>query len=370
MKASYLIRTNALDSDERFNKTCAFLSEIGNEIDVFAIVKRQSAGVSENWIQQELRLRSLFGGGNLVAFKYVELLLRAAWFLASNQGRRWYANFDFLPLHVLTAVLARRDTRPIWDLHEMPPEFVARNPILRRIFSFLLSRSHVIVCNEARREAMEALFGVELPDACVLRNYPALSATQTLVRERLAFLESAAATNDQYRIVITGGNAPGRYVPESIDVIASIREKTGIPLEVVLVGGAPIDHPAGFVKSTGFIPFEELLRRSVVGSISLCFYKTDSRNNWLCEPNRFYQAVTAGQHVLTFDHPSLENVRYAYHHIVDEKDFAASLEAKLLSLLSDSTDPKERLYKAGWECQLSSAVFENQLPAFSSWYPS
>jgi hypothetical protein len=369
VKVCYLIRTNALDSDERFNKTCAFLSGVGNVVQVFAVVKRVSMGLQDTWIQQRLYLRRLLGSGHLVVLKYIELLLRAAWFLTTHRGRRWYANFDFLPLHVLTVMLTPRHMRPIWDLHEMPPDFVIRNAILRRVVAYVLTRSHVIVCNEARRDALEGMFGIRLQDALVLRNYPARSALEALLQERRAYLDSPEAEDDRYRIVITGGNVPGRCVRESVKVIASLREKTGLPLEVTIVGGAPLDYPGDFVTSTGFIPFTELIRRCVAGGISLCFYRTNSLNNRLCEPNRFYQAMVVGQHVLTFDHPSLNELQYANHHIVDESDFARSLEAKLLSLLTGTTGPRDRPGETVRARGQRMLEFESQLPAFGRWYP-
>lgn len=364
MKVCYLIRTNALDSDERFDKTCQFLIEAGQDVVVYGVVKRQSPG-REKTIQQRLRLRNLSGSGRLVALKYVELLIVTTWFLLRHRGRRWFANFDFLPLQLISTALASNSNRPIWDLHEMPPNAIVRNPVLRPLFRFMLRRSHVIVCNQARVAALEEAFEVDLSNALVLRNTPGRKTFDRLVSDRAEYLATTTVAEDLYRIIITGGNVPGRYVQESVEVVAAVRETTGVDLRVTLVGGAPLESAPSFVTSTGFIRFDDLVSRCVRGGISLCFYRMNSLNNTLCEPNRFYQGLVAGQYVISFDHPSLRDLNYARHISVDEADFATSLQAALECILSASPSP----VSPGQDCESRAYVFDLQLPAFKAWLP-
>lgn len=364
MAVCYLIRTNALDSDERFDKTCRFLTEAGQDVVVYGVVKRQSPGW-DGAIQQELRLRNMFGSGRFVTLKYVELLIVTAWFLLRHRGRRWFANFDFLPLQLISTALASTSNRPIWDLHEMPPKTIARSPVLRQLFRFMLRRSHVIACNHARVVALEEAFGVDLSNTLVLRNTPGRKAFNRLVSARAEYLATTNQEEDLHRIIIIGGNAPGRYVQESIEVAVSVREATGIDLRVTLVGGAPLENAPSFVKSTGFIPFDDLVSRCVQGGISLCFYRMDSLNNILCEPNRFYQGLVAGQYVISFDHPSLRDLNYAQHIRVDDADFATSLHAALERILSGSLS----LQDPAQDCESAVYIFDRQLPAFKAWFP-
>ena len=364
MTVCYLIRTNALDSDERFDKTCRFLTEAGEDVVVYGVVKRQSS-VRAGAVQRELWFRKLFGSGRLIALKYVELLIVTAWFLLRHRGRRWYANFDFLPLQLISTALANTSNRPIWDLHEMPPEFIVRNPFLRRLFRFMLRRSHIIACNQARVAALEVAFGVDLSNALTLRNTPGRKAFDRLKSARAKHLATTNHEQDLHRIIIIGGNAPGRYVRESVEVVAGVREATGIDLRVTLVGGAPLNNAPSFVTSTGFLPFDDLVSRCVQGGISLCFYQMNSLNNTLCEPNRLYQGLVAGQYVMSFDHPSLRDLTCARRIIVDEADFANSLHAALESILSASPPPDA----SAQDCESKAYVFDLQLPAFKAWFP-
>lgn len=368
MKITYLIRTNSLDADERFVKTLAFLSRLGVETEVFAIVRTPSAE-TKGYAEQQLTLRRVFPSGGMLALKALEMLLRTALYLLTHRGRRWYANFDFLPLHVLTVAFASEARQPIWDLHEMPAARIIRSRVLSRIIAFLLCRSHVIVCNDARRRALEETFGVDLSGALVLRNTPGRNAFDRLLASRRAHLSKVTPEGDLRNIIITGGNAPGRYVRESVEVIKKLRKETGQDLRVTLVGGAPLDDAREFVTSTGFIPFDALVERCVQGGVSLCFYRMNSLNNTLCEPNRFYQSLVAGQYVLSFNHPSLNDLSYPWHIIVEESDFHASLRQALERVLVGSVDPQNRLAEARHE-GMSTLTFENQFPAFKAWFAS
>lgn len=365
MKTTYLIRTNSLEADERFVKTLAFLSGLGIETDVFAIVKTRSAR-PKGYVEAQLVLRRLFPRGRVLVPKLLEMLLRTALFLLTHRGRRWYANFDFLPLHVLTATFARKTERPVWDLHEMPSPGVMRNGLLRRIFSFLLRRSHVIVCNDARRRALEENFGVDLSDALVLRNYPSQQAYEALEAGRQRYLQSADSSRDIEQIVLVGGHMPTRYVPQSAEVISKLRKETGRDLRLRIVGGKALEAAEAFVTSTGIIPFTHLIERCVEGGISLCFYARTSLNNTLCEPNRFYQGIAAGQYIITFDHPSLNEAQYPYHEVIDEERFAESLRAALLALFETHVPPQQRLAAIAGQ---NNFVFERQYRAFAAWYP-
>ena len=130
MSVCYLIRTNALDSDERFAKTVQFIRKTNRSVQVFAVVKRRT---SDDWefIQQRLRLRNILRSGRWIALKYLELLFVTGLFLLRHKGRRWYANFDFIPLQFFSVLFSSRNNRPIWDLHEMPPKVFMKNLIFK-----------------------------------------------------------------------------------------------------------------------------------------------------------------------------------------------------------------------------------------------
>lgn len=364
---TYLIRTNSLNSDERFVKTLRFLDECHQETRVFGVVKTPTER-DHGFIQKQLRFREWLPSGHLVSLKYVELVAATFWFIIRYRGRRWFANFDFLPVQVFSTLFAGAKSRPIWDLHEMPPPFVTRNWLLRRVFAFLLRRSHVIVCNDARRRALEEAFGVGLSSALILRNYPGREAREQLVAARQKHLSATERDKDALSVVIVGGNVPGRYVAESVEAIAELRKETGHDIRVTLVGGAPLEPAPDFVASTGFIPFCRLITECVKGGISLCFYRMNTLNNTLCEPNRFYQGLLAGQFVLTFDHPSLNGIRSPQRRIVDEVDFQASLKIALEELIADLLGVDQPA-PSSLEDITDVFVFENQLPRFAEWFP-
>lgn len=365
---TYLIRTISIDTDDRLLKTCSFLRRSGIDLEVCAVVNECVPQSADEPIKQvELSLRKTFASGRLTLLKYLELLWRIGYYIQRRPGRRWFVNYDFLPLHLIYLMGGRCCDRPYWDLHEMPPTAMSKVLPLRVIFSFLLRRSLVIVCNDARRKALEELFQVDLGSAVVLRNFPDAASVSRLRSARNSWLRSQSAARDPYRIIIIGGDVPGRYVRESISVVASLRTERQIDLEVHLIGGQKWDGPEDFVYSTGRVPLAELLKRCVTGGTSLCFYSRHNINNRLCEPNRFYQALIAGQHVVTFCHPSLQDIGYPWHHVIDENNFAADLSACLLLIFQMHRDPLRRL-EWSQTSQSSTIIFEAQYQKFSDWF--
>lgn len=366
MKISYLIRTNSLNTDDRFNKTHRFLVDAGAECDIFAVVKSRSDGFSLD-SQPMLWSRKHLPDGRFITLKYLEMLLRSsAYLLMSWTQRRWFANFDFLPLHALSVAFSRSRNRPIWDLHEMPPAAVARNPVLRGIFSWLLRRSDVIVCNEARRAALEENFGVDLSGALILRNLPDIRTFKRLRHARKRHLDTVEAAADARTVVILGGASPGRYVEESLEVLAELQSGPLPDLKTRIIGGNVADPLPSFVQATGRIPFAELVEQSVTGSVSLCFYDLRSLNNLYCEPNRFFQALVAGQHVISFIHSSLAGFDYPWHRKITQDDFRAELRAALVEILSDKESASARL---SWAETVDhpALTFDSQYPAFLRW---
>lgn len=366
MSISYLIRTNSLDSDERFVKTLKFLKGVEDSIQVFAIVKHQTQ-VDRSFIQRRLFFRRIFSGGSWILLKYTEMLLVTAMFLLTHRGRRWFANFDFMPLQILSTIFASRHNRPIWDLHEMPSVSFSHNPLLKKLFAYLLRNSEVIVCNRARLESLQETFGVNLSGALILRNTPGHRTYRKLIETRRNYLSQEMGQRDVRHIIITGGNSPGRFVRESVEVVKALREETGIDVRMTLVGGAAFKTYHEFVSSTGFIPFDQLVNHCVRGDISLCFYETSSINNLLCEPNRFYQAIVAGQHIFTFEHPSLQDVSYSRHHIIDEKNFASSLNCEIKKLIKAPLAHEEDLEVID-SPNTPILPFESQYEIFEVWF--
>src|SRR5690606_6294733 len=115
--------------------------------------------------------------------------------------------------------------RPIWDLHEMPFESILRFAFGRRLFRWLLVRCDVIVCNEARLDALEYEFRLRIPKKLVLRNFPSEAVIARIKSVREARLEERRSLRSMSVVVgIAGGPLPGRYGRESIEVVRKLRD--------------------------------------------------------------------------------------------------------------------------------------------------
>lgn len=364
MRVQYLIRTNSLSSDDRYQKTLAFLRECGIRPYTTAVVKTKSIR-SDDLTEIILWSRKYLSSGSFLGIKYIEILGRVLPSLFSRSETFWFANFDFLPLQILLTYLRPRVTI-IWDLHEMPPATFYNNRYLKPIFCRLLLKSRLVVCNKERLQSLEEDFGISLNKSLVLRNFPSETTIKKIQSRRLIYL------NNEHRsrciqIVILGGDLPGRYVRRSVELLLDLAGRRKVDLNITVVGSMTDPVNDQRCEVTGFLPFESLVERSVEGDISLCFYSLNSKNNIYCEPNRFYQAIASGQYVITFFHDTLVSINYPFHSVISEFNFEEDLEKVVWEIFSSSIPAAIRLKQSMGTVE-GDLFFEAQFDNFKRWF--
>lgn len=356
-KLTYYIRTNSLDSDDRFKKTQQFLKQTGWQVNTIAIVKNKSA-IEENVEESTLFTRDFFRQNSFKAIKYIEFFIKTLFLSRVKSPYSWFANFDFLHVQILFLLLGKK---VIWDMHEYPSSFFVTNPVLRFLFRKMLKKNLVICCNKERLQQLEKDFSMKVVNSLIIRNYPSEDTLNQISQISLSNNKRLNAS-DAFKVGIIGGYLPGRYVDESMQALAKLYDNKLNNIEVTLIGGNtyPVSKQE-YIHSTGPISFESLIEQSSKISTSLCFYDPSKLNNYLCEPNRFYQAIALQQYIVTFDFPTLRQFNYSRHRVISVENFELDLIAVLKSIsLEISRGDKPENFS------LSEITFENQLSNFKT----
>jgi len=330
MMIDYYIRTNSLARDDRVLKTLDLLQVGGYQPSVYAVVK-DVTNVKYMAKQVRLKTRRIPASGlpvkliRAAEFLFVSLF---SYMIRPKGDAVWYANYDFLLLLILAALLRRKI---IWDLHEHPEGWLVSSRLGRALFRFLVKRAIVIVCNEPRRDKLQEQIGMVIPKSVILRNYPS---RQSISKMKEA-LDSVASKGGEssFSVGIVGGYFPGRKVKESIAVLDRLHTDLNGKFDIRIVGGNKLSDAPKYISQSGPIDFSELLAGVAELDVSLCFYDCTSINNYLCEPNRFYQSLVLGQAVLTFPHPSLKGEGYPGHFEIADNEFEQKLYSQVKKLV-------------------------------------
>ena len=229
-------------------------------------------------------------------------------------------------------VALTRNKYLLWDLHELPLEFMGGFP--KKIFlRFLLKKCKVVVhANPQRLDYLyENGYLNKKENQFALRNYPNFEDIDVDYDE--TYHQFITWKSGRKCVYLQGLSEERRAAYESVAAVL----KQG-DLAAVVVGKMYQDSLERLKCDFG----EEVLRDRIlfVGKIaqlkipqyvsecqlSLIFYKNVQPNNWYCEANRFYQSVIMGLPVVTGNNPSMKELVEKYEFGVSLDDDGSSIE--------------------------------------------
>lgn len=321
----YFIRTDSLQFEARGEKFCKYVKHHGYGVLMAAVVKKnfkvnfrsiqKVVNVGSKLIPQPIR--------HLVKFVAIQYFFFKTYHKRREQiSHIVIGNYEFLPAALILALIAR--TRIYIDLHE---HYFTRLFINPYFANFILTKwlDGVIFANHARADDLLGQYsGGE--KISIVRNFPDIKGGSIVVNN--------FQVNQKIKLAIVGNIAPGRFVEQSIKSL-DVKDFSS-EIEVHLFGRFPLLQTSNIdLINHGTFDHDEIddLLKSV--DVSLIFYdRSYSKNFFLCEPNRFFQAYNAGNDIICFDHPSLSEFHDKSTWIIGEDDFKNQLfnVVKILSV--------------------------------------
>jgi len=332
----YFIRTDSLQFEARGEKFCRYVKNQGFDVLMAAFVKK-SFKVCYEAIQKVSNL------GNKLVPRWVRHLAKFIalqyFFLKTFYERRKQishiviGNYEFIPVALILALIVKT---PIYvDLHE---HYFTKKFLPPYIAHFLLTRwlDGVILANQARADDLLDKYSRD-EAVSIVRNFPDI-VSSTLVLKNIQI-------GEKIKIAIVGNIAPGRFVEESIKYLDS--NEFASKIELHLFGRFPLIKTS-FIEHINHGPFNhgeiDDLMKSI--DVSLVFYdRSHSKNYFLCEPNRFFQAYNAGNKIICFDHPSISEFYDDNVWVISEDNF----KCELVQAVSNLTDNLNNV-KINHEC--------------------
>lgn len=335
----YFIRTDSLQYEARGEKFCKYVEHHGYAVLMAAVVKKNFK-VNFRSIQKVVNIGNKLipqWGRHLVKFVAIQYFFFKTYHKRREQiSHIVIGNYEFLPAALILALISR--TRIYIDLHE---HYFTRLFINPHFANFILTKwlDGVIFANHARAEDLLGQYsGGE--KVSIVRNFPDIKGGSIVVNN--------FHVNQKIKLAIVGNIAPGRFVEESIRYLDS--NQFASKIELHLFGRIPLIKTL-FVEHVnhGSFNHDEIddLMQSI--DVSLVFYdRSYSKNYFLCEPNRFFQAYNAGNKIICFDHPSISEFYDDHVLVINEDNFKCEFVQAVSSLtdkLNNDKNNNERTRK-------------------------
>ncbi len=322
-----LLKTTGIQYDDRVRKECGTIRKLGWDVQVSVLetanlrYEESSAnGVSIRAIS--LLSRKALPQARGLVIKTIEMYVQfLRHVLRVRPDVVWLHNQEMAGVLPVVALLrrARLVRRIVWDQHELPPETALTPSALRWLWARLMRACDaVIVANQERCELIlgDAVRPSERDRLHVLENL-CDSEFLTLPRGRPP-VEIRKWLNGNAYFLAQGGGAPGRKLGPLVRAVLALdgprllvvgpfdpEERERLSTEL----GSDFEDRVYF---TGMIPQMQLVDYIDEALASCVFYAGARANQWLCAPNRMFQALARGTAVVVGSNPPMRRVVEAW----------------------------------------------------------
>ena len=309
-----LIRTPSLVYDDRVRKEVNTLQS-NNSVIISAFENKQIPLTTEYKnervvvLRNELKFRKIFPSGRFASLKLFEMYYR---FICDYRKFKpdalWLHNFESVGIVILFGVLKKLKFfrgQLIWDQHELPPNAFVKSPILKSIYKLTLKLTdkNIHACDERAIYINNKLKLNKHYE--IIENFP----DQLFIKFKGSPInkEVEAWLNGEVFLLCQGGARSDRGFKEVVEaaITSSIKVVFIGPFDPKEVGKYKSLYSSfdKWVHMHASVPQLELTSYIRLSSASLVFYKKEHMNNWLCAPNRFYQALSLGKPVISGNNP-------------------------------------------------------------------
>lgn len=367
--------TNDLTTDQRADRTCQTLLELGYAIVLTGRRLRQSLPLVPRSYRMH-RMRLWFNKGPLFYANYnlrlfIYLLTHKATLIVSNDLDTLLASYLAYRIKNLLPLSLRRGGRGVRLLHDCHeyfrgvPELVGRKATTwwwKKIEDMIFPK---LKCVTAVNESIAGMYRHEYGNhITVLRNVPFRKTDivkSWIIRERLGI-------HVHHKVILYQGALNiDRGLEEVIQamkflrsdarlVIAGTGDITGFLKELVIQQGVP-----GKVVFTGQIPFQELHLYTQIADIGLSIEKDVSLNYYYALPNKFMDYIQALVPVLISPFPEMKDIldRYLIGEVIESHD-PEHIAEKIDGMLQDES--RLEFYRKNLRRAAEELCWENEKP--------
>jgi len=318
MKVVSIVTTNrSLAFDDRVNKECKTLIEMGLDVDIIALegYNKLSKGVTKygaNFITLHLLTRKYFRSGSMLPLKLLEWNFRILAILISKKWDvLWLNDFDGIGTLFYARLLNLFSSKKkiIWDHHELATQGLINS----FIYPKLIHWSDVVIHANVER----VQFTIDkLPKKlhnkfCVVENYPGIDFLNAQSPNSNVDFENWLKGDDY--VLFQGAALTYRMV---LECIAAVYEIPDIKLVILgpcedeikdlIINRWPRFEQKVFI--TGWTPQSDFFQYMDKAIASLVFYENIDDNHWLCAPNRFYNAILRSVPVICGPNPPMKRI--------------------------------------------------------------
>lgn len=302
---------NDLVTDQRVNKTCMLLSEMGWEVLLIGR-KLKNSPVMDKRPYKYIRMKLIFESGPLF---YLEYQLRLFLILLFKNYQIYFSNdLDTLLPNYIKAKLSGKPV--IYDAHEYftgVPELQA-HPNKKKIWKMLEKRllpgvNELITVNKSIASLYKKEYGLS---SIIIRNIPPLQEIKSPGR-----VELGLPANMNIIILQGSGINVNRGAEEMVEAMQYINNT----LLLIIGGGDVINNLKIMVKELHLeekvlfksrLPYQTMMQYTSVADLGLSLDKPSNLNYLYSLPNKLFDYLHAGTPVLATPLPEIKKIIEKY----------------------------------------------------------
>ncbi|MDM1509304.1 glycosyltransferase family 4 protein [Myroides odoratimimus] len=311
MKISHIVKSKSLDSDGRVQKWLKSCLADGMETEVFFLEDRNENGINSIFQSKvyttSLFYRRFFPQRKGYLFKVIEYAIKVRKYLRGSKS-------DVIVFHdvqqyfnIFLEIINKNNRRSVWDLHELPHNFLMKYSITKRFLKFLLENVDLVVyTNLERKEYIHSKISYSEKHYSILNNYPDRE-FNVMGKVPLPEVINDLRPNLPY-VLWLGACIKSRNFDTFIEAFELLKND----FNLVILGSVDNEFEDKIFKYKSenivfqnFVSQDEMIAFIDNAAFSVVLYNQNTANSLFCEPNRLYQLINRKIPVIVGNNPTL-----------------------------------------------------------------
>lgn len=375
MKVLHVIKSPSFKSDGRLQKWVSKLSSYEIFSDVLIVEDDNSENTedfnSTKIIRKPLKFRKYFEKRKGYLFKIPEYYFLTKKFLVKKDYELivFHDVQQYFNLYALLRIIKRSKAKIIWDLHELPHEFLFNYSLTRSFIRLILNQVNAVVYTNVERRAyiLSKIKGIKEKNFFILNNFP----NKEFIESPDSKIDIPGLTSKPYFLWL-GAGVKGRNFQYFLNSYLNFKDSYNL----VIIGKVSSEFQIIIDQLTSegkvynkFVDQNEIINYIDGAFLSVVLYKSDSANNFYCEPNRLYQLLSRRIPVVVGNNPTMGSLiknldvgEVLNDDGSDEKELTFKIQKVIArhSILKDNLNKIDFTKVFSWENQMDKIVQQIQ----------